>query len=94
MTDPGQIPGQIPGPAPGPPPQAVQVGLGVAPDGRSVIVLSVTTALGPLLLNIEPAMAEQVGNAMVKLAHQARTGLIVPAGVQLPVPPNGGQSGA
>lgn len=94
MTDPSLIPGQSQEPAVGPAaPGNVQVGLGVSPDGRSVIVLSVPTALGPMLLNVEPNLAERMGNAMVQLAHQARTGLIVPAGVQLPVSPANGKAG-
>jgi hypothetical protein len=73
MIQPAPSPPTPPVPQPG-----IQVGLGMTPDGTSLIVVMLPTVGGVMQWHVDPAVAEQVGAAMVQLGRQARTGLIVP----------------
>lgn len=69
------------GPQPGmhaqPSPITVAVGMASTPGG-SMVVQQVESVTGSSLFFLDPDTAEQVGSEMVRMARQARTGLVVP----------------
>ena len=71
----------------------IQVGLGLLPDGQTIVVLAIPVAGGGAMSwQIDPTVAENLGAALVQQARQARSGLIVPPGASMPLPqaaPNG-----
>lgn len=73
---------QIPQPAPLP--EYWTVAVAQLSDGSKQVVVQIAGPAGTKVSFLPPEITAQVGEQIAAAGRQARTGLIVPAGVQLP----------
>lgn len=70
-----------------------QLGYGATPDGQRICVLTLNQGALQAAVSLSPEDADKLGRNIIDVASQARTGLIIPAGVTIPSPsPNGAAS--
>ena len=58
---------------------------------HQAVVVQITGPAGVKVSFLPPLVAQQVGEQLIDHSRQARSGLIVPTGVQMPSLPNGQQ---
>jgi hypothetical protein len=69
---------------PQPLPEQWNVGVAQMPDGTKYVVVQITGPAGTKVSFLAAEAATQVGEQIKAAATQARTGLVMPPGVQLP----------
>lgn len=78
---------------PQPAPVTVDTGFAELADGSKAVVLTIHSVNGSGVYFMPPDFADKIADWLVSAAQQARTGLVVPGVVQLPLNRNNGHGG-